>query len=537
MPQLRYIDDAGRLQTANLASESFLIGRAMTCHLVFDDELMSREHVRIDREADGRYRVRDLGSRNKSYVNGQVITETLLNHGDIVRAGGRVFEYVADGGPGEKVTLEFLTPDRTDPPNCEWIKVKAPLTLSTGQLEQLSRLAGTPGMTSRPVDIADAALAQLLLDLQADRGFVALRGEAKMELHPIAQRGLRRPTGGALMPVSQAFVFNAVLQSVAGRYPQTGGQLDPKSGYAASALVAPLVAQGNVIGLIYVDRPVARKPFPSAALQHMAAAGAQLGAMLSDASRRLAQSAAIEGAAWLATLRHVQRVLLPRVSSSDTFDVALKFASGQVRCGDLCDVVHVDEHRCGVVIIDGGGHGISGLAQASAIRMGLRTALATSDEAVVDPAPVLSALSRSIAESPGRQVVPCCFVGIDLSLGKLSYVNAGGMPPLLMVAPGRLVTLDQPSLVLGVDADYHYESTRVDLPEVFRLVCHSDGLVEATNASGEALGDQHLHETLLDREAFSSPEGIVAAVSDTLNSHLADGDPADDATVLVVGRG
>jgi hypothetical protein len=37
------------------------------------------------------------------------------------------------------------------------------------------------------------------------------------------------------------------------------------------------------------------------------------------------------------------------------------------------------------------------------------------------------------------------------------------------------VTLDQSSLVLGVDVDYIYDTTRVDLPEVFRVVCYTDG--------------------------------------------------------------
>lgn len=536
MSQLRYVDDDGRLQVVTLSGESFLIGRAMTCHLVFDNDLMSREHARIDRQPDGRFRVRDLGSRNKTYVNGQVISETLLSAGDMVRAGGRVIEFVAEGEGQPKIALDFLTPDRTEPANAEWLKVKAPIALTGRQLEQLSRLTGNPGVTSRPADIADTALSQIMLDLQADRGFVALRGEAKLELNPIAQRALTRPAGGSLKPVSQAFVFATLLQSVAGRYPQAIAQLDAKSGYAITALVAPLIAQGNIIGLIYVDRPSSKKPFPEAALRQIAASGIQLGAIMADASHRLAQAAAQEGAAWMSTLRRVQRALSPQVEGSETFEVALKQLGGSTRCGDLCDVVHVDEQRCAVILIDGGGHGITGMAQAAALRTGIRATLATADEAVTDPGQMFNALNRTFAGSPARQVVPCTFVGLDLASGRLSYINAGGMPPLLMVAPGRLVTLDQPSLVLGVDPAFPYETVRVDLPDSFRLLCHSDGLSNATNASGESLGDQRLHDALLERDVFTSVDTVVDRVFKCLAAHLSDTAPGDDALLLVVGH-
>ena len=66
MANLRYIDDAGNPQIKSLDMEQFLIGRAASCNIVFDDDMISREHVRIDMEADGRYRIKDLGSRNKT---------------------------------------------------------------------------------------------------------------------------------------------------------------------------------------------------------------------------------------------------------------------------------------------------------------------------------------------------------------------------------------------------------------------------------------------------------------------------------------
>lgn len=536
MAMLRYLDPEGRICTKTLDTDQFLIGRAATCQIVFDDDLISREHVRIDVEADGRFRIRDLGSRNKTYVNGELVSETLLTAGDVLRAGDHVLEFVDDSGHPDIVALEFLTPDRTEPPNCEWVKTKQPMSLTAAQLEQLARIAGEPSSLARAEDISDAALGQILLDLQAERGFVALRGDEKHELRPVAHRALRRQTNASLTPVSQWFALAPILQAVAGRYPTTAGQLNSKLGYASCAMVAPLTYRGDVIGVLYVDRPSARKPFTPAALQYLAAAGAQLGALVGDSLNKLSRAATREGVAWLTLVRRLQQSLSGTVAAGDGFDAAAKIIPGRSRCGDFVDVVYLDEQRCALLVIDGGGHGVTGIVQANAIRMALRTALAATDETLLDPGNLFSTLGRMIAASPTRQVLPCIYVGIDLAAGKLVYLNAGGMAPLLMVAPGRLVTLDQSALVLGVDPEFAYAGVRADLPERFRLVVHSDGLTEAASVAGEALGDQRLHDALLHRDAFSDAASLVARIAQTYSGHLAGAQPDDDATILVVGR-
>ena len=48
MALLRYLDDAGRVQTRTIDNEQFVIGRSPTCQLPLDSEMISREHVRIE---------------------------------------------------------------------------------------------------------------------------------------------------------------------------------------------------------------------------------------------------------------------------------------------------------------------------------------------------------------------------------------------------------------------------------------------------------------------------------------------------------
>ena len=537
MSELRYLNEAGFLESVTLGATPTVIGRAASCQIVLDSEMISREHARVEVEPDGRFKIRDLGSRNKTLVCGQQIAETILDYGDIIRVGDRVLEYLDDRWDRKKPDLDFLTPDREEPPHCEWLKIKTPFSLTGKQVERLSRLQAGNRVTARPEDVAEGALVQAIIEFGAERGFVALRGDGKRDLRPIAQRGLTRHARGSLVPVSQSFVFSAVLQSVAGRYPMTTGQVDSKSGYAATALVAPLTYQGDILGLIYIDRPATKKPFPDGNTAHFAAVGAYLGSLMAETARRLSESATREGAAWIATAQRLQASLDGRPEDGEGFEVRTKRFPGRARCGDVWDVIHLGEGRTVVVMIDAGGHGVIGLAQAAAIRGSIRTALAASDETVTDPAPMFGSLNAMIASSPTRQVVACTYVAVDLASGRMTYINAGGMPPLLMVAAGRLITLDQPSLVLGVDSSYEYQASTVDFPEPCRLVCFSDGLAEATNSGGDAVGSEHIHEALLQQEAFAEPDAAVEALSKLITTHLAGAEPDDDASILVIGRG
>lgn len=64
-----------------------VVGRGHDCTLYFDDDMLSREHAEIH-VSDDRVTIRDLGSRNGTFVNGIRITEeTELRHGDRIRLG------------------------------------------------------------------------------------------------------------------------------------------------------------------------------------------------------------------------------------------------------------------------------------------------------------------------------------------------------------------------------------------------------------------------------------------------------------------
>ncbi len=57
------------------------IGRSARCDVMLGGKLVSRLHAEIDRR-EGGWVVRDLGSSNGTFVNGQLVTQTVLSDGD-----------------------------------------------------------------------------------------------------------------------------------------------------------------------------------------------------------------------------------------------------------------------------------------------------------------------------------------------------------------------------------------------------------------------------------------------------------------------
>ncbi|MEU9218505.1 FHA domain-containing protein [Streptomyces sp. NPDC048376] len=75
------------------------IGRALENDLVVSDLQVSRNHAEFHSTPDGRMEIRDLGSHNGTYVNGQPIAKggsQLLGPADIVGVGHSTFQIVGD---------------------------------------------------------------------------------------------------------------------------------------------------------------------------------------------------------------------------------------------------------------------------------------------------------------------------------------------------------------------------------------------------------------------------------------------------------
>ncbi len=92
-PRLAAISGPLRDSTFPFEDGSLTIGREMSNQLILDDSLVSPQHCKLTREADGAVVVHDLGSTSGTFVNGLPVTERIVVAGDQVVVGGSVFVF------------------------------------------------------------------------------------------------------------------------------------------------------------------------------------------------------------------------------------------------------------------------------------------------------------------------------------------------------------------------------------------------------------------------------------------------------------
>jgi pSer/pThr/pTyr-binding forkhead associated (FHA) protein len=80
-----------------LDQETTTVGRSTDGDVFLDDVTVSRKHAIFERRPGGAWFVRDVGSLNGTYVNGEQVNETKLASGDEVQIGRFKLTFFAAG--------------------------------------------------------------------------------------------------------------------------------------------------------------------------------------------------------------------------------------------------------------------------------------------------------------------------------------------------------------------------------------------------------------------------------------------------------
>ena len=66
----------------DLVKEQILVGRRKGCDVLLSDPTVSAQHCQLQRTPEGRWTLKDLGSKNGTWLNGVQVTESEVNIGD-----------------------------------------------------------------------------------------------------------------------------------------------------------------------------------------------------------------------------------------------------------------------------------------------------------------------------------------------------------------------------------------------------------------------------------------------------------------------
>ena len=217
--------------------------------------------------------------------------------------------------------------------------------------------------------------------------------------------------------------------------------------------------------------------------------------------------------------------------------------SGRVG-GDLVGSFSVDADRIVAYSIDVSGHGVAS-AMMTARLAGFLTGSSPEQNLafgkgpdgahhLLPPEVVVERFNRlMLDEIQTEQYFTIAFAVIDRARGLLSLVQAGHPHPVLVRADGRLETIGQGGLPVGLIPDASFD--RHDLPfgPGDRLVLFSDGFTECPLPSGEDFGEDGLAESLRKSAHLSGSDLLEALVWDLTQQAGSDSFPDDVSGVVV----
>jgi len=234
--------------------------------------------------------------------------------------------------------------------------------------------------------------------------------------------------------------------------------------------------------------------------------------------------------------REVQRSLLPSPGHAPrNIEMAAEcLPEGRVG-GDFFDVFPVNGDGVALVLGDVSGKGIPAALLMGVIHGAVRSTNWT--ESGRNQEESSRQLNRLLCErSAGARFTSLVWSYYDPHSHLLHYVNAGHWPPLLVTGRSggaEVMRLEEGGPVMGLlpGADYQQGAVRLSPDDL--LVLYSDGLVEASDATGEEFGEERLVEVIRN-SAGKSCDRIRNEVLSAVRNFAGPARFADDLTLVVV---
>ena len=545
MARLVFISGPNEGRVFELGERSIL-GRSADCQIFINDLSVSREHACVVRTEDG-FVVEDMGSGNGTYVNDTRVIHHQLRGGDILKIGDIQLRYLAkDQEPQRWVSMATVVAEQEEelihggaatplgpfelPKDLSLDSMRDHLLRSNRMLEALLAVANAMGSVLDPSRLFTKILDYLFeLFPDADRGFMLLLDE-QSQVVPAAIRRREGDGFSGSLTVDQA-VVGRVLEEGQGRLSLVGS--DPAVGRKGqSAMSAPLVVQGNTIGVLHIEGREQGSPFSSEDLAVLSGVALQAGVAYHNAfmHQRLLRQQRLEQD--LRFARQVQRSFLPTEAPAPAgYRFGRSYNPVFQVGGDFYDFIPLPDERIGVLIADVSGKGVS----AALLMARLTSDLRYYAIAERSPAAVLAHTNTAlINRMQDNMFATVLYLVLDLKAHRITLSNAGHIPPLLRrAANGEVQELDDATnLALGVLPDAIYDEMAVDLePDDGILLC-TDGVVEARSKAGDEFGFEHLARTM----TTAPPARLLDTVLKEIRRFTRSAPQYDDITMVYFTR-
>jgi serine phosphatase RsbU (regulator of sigma subunit) len=238
----------------------------------------------------------------------------------------------------------------------------------------------------------------------------------------------------------------------------------------------------------------------------------------------------------LAEAARIQNSLLPAAAPTiPGWDLAVKLLPARETSGDFYDFIALPNDRLGIIIADVSDKGL-GAALFMAMTSTLFRTYTSQHNSL--PALVMSLVNeRMISDSGGSSFVTA-FLGIlEPTTGRLRYVNAGHIPPVMLSSlKGKSIDrLARTGMALGVLKDTAWQQKLAKLVPGDTLLLFTDGIMDAQNSRGDYYGEQRLLRVARANSTASATAFQDAVLADLLE-FTGNTPQADDILLIVLKR-
>jgi len=552
-----------------LEKDVITIGRSKKNDLVLADQWLSRIHAEIRRE-NVRHFIRDLDSRNGTYVNGMRLAQRApLQNGDVITLGDQQIRFVHDAS-GSVVLTE--TPAELDLEGTVVVSTEQLLAAARAKEDTWDNVAGNRGaartashsiaddsarilkqnqilsalsqasmalISNRPVnELLEFILELAFKAIRAERGVLMLTTEGS-GLSVEAVRSAEGRNTTEEITFSRSIADKVVKEKVsiltknALADPRFDRQQSIISLGIRSAMCVPLWHDDAVTGLIYVDSLSRENSFTQddltllSSLANVAAIKLENAKLLEEMIEKKRMERELELAG------EIQQNSLPsQAPRYPGWDLVGTNTPCYTIGGDYFDFI---ERPNGLAVTLGD---VSGKGASAALMMMVLRAMV--HFACQREAEVLTILSQTngvmFHNSPAQFYVTFFFGDLTTGTGKMRYVNAGHIPPILYRAKSRTIErLTTGGTVIGLFAETPFEAGEVEFAPGDILLVFTDGLSEAWGPDEEEFGEERMGELIRANASLPAQE-LERKIQDEVEVFTAGARATDDRTLIVVKR-
>jgi serine phosphatase RsbU (regulator of sigma subunit)/pSer/pThr/pTyr-binding forkhead associated (FHA) protein len=517
------------------------VGRTHDCDIVILDAAISRNHAQITVE-EAAIKVRDLDSLNGTRVNGKPVKgEISVFLGDRIQFGQATLTLREEEDKSVRLG-GFDTSDDTQS------QVHATITTTLKEIQDQSKshrgqgllaaVSKAGALLSRRMEMEEIYTSVLdLLEQELSVNRILILGPDAETQEVFAAR-TRNEKADTPLRMSRT-MLQSILED-GKSFVTTDASTDDQWDAAKSivqlgvraAMGAPLFDNDRILGVLYVDSQTGGVVYNEDDLRLLTLLANMVAVKMTN-SRLEAEERALETLRQeLSVAARIQRNLLPASTPEVT---GYGIFAHQDPCddigGDLFDVHRLPDGRIWAVLGDVTGHGIAAALLMSHVMAGLHIL----EEQCDDPLALVTRLEAFLGPRVEVGQFVTLFAGlIDPATGRMNFVNAGGMPPLILGpdSSDRLPTTGPPVAILGDVQERESEATTLKPGHV--LLMASDGITEFSRNGVQY--DEGRMQAFLKTAASRDARDLGSSLLKDLQEFGAGAPAEDDLTLLVVKR-